>query len=1010
MSYRISKASSVSLPQVHFYWNGKKLMGLQGEKLSTALLAQGIHAVGRSFKYGRLRGILAYGIEEPNALVTLEPNSPYQVPNVRATEVLVYEGMKVISATAHPSLNFDWRMLFRPIHRFMPAGFYYKTFKFPKGLRAFYGKFIRQMAGFSKHNPAIEDKENYLTQYIYGDVLVVGAGISGCQMALNLAKSDANLRIILCEQTAVLGGETLAEFAQDKQAKNTVEHLVQALNKQPNIQVFTQTTVFGLYDNGLSQALQKIQSYQSIAKRSHRVSQKLLHIRSKKTVLATGALERPLLFKNNDLPGIMLAGAVRRYLVSDGVLFAYRPVLVGNNDTIYELAKDLQAHHIKPKIVDLRQKEAISGHCIDYCKKQQISHYMGYAPIVAHSTGNGEGCHLHDVEIAPVISHQTSTGSIEWVVTGDGEKILTDGIAVSGGFNPVLHLSAHCGAKPQFDETTQSYLPVENDELTYCGSLCGLSTWQDCLQDSEIKSQAMTSGEKLGHQKLSLIPMQPIFNLPEQKDAFVDLQTDVKISDIALSIRENYRSIEHIKRYTATGFGTDQGKTSHINAIAVAANILRQPMQGFATTTFRPPYTAVTFGAMASGYQHELFDARRYTSIHSAHVTCKAVWELVGQWYRPRYYPQGHETMQEAVNRECLAARRSLAMMDVSTLGKIEVHGRDAREFLSRVYTNAWLKIPVGHCRYGIMCDEAGMIMDDGVSACISDNHFYMTTTTGGAGRVYEWMELWLQSEWQDLDVTLSSVTDQWASVAVVGPQSREFMQSVVSDIDFSADAFPFMQWREGQWGDFSVRVMRISFSGELSFEINVGASQGLALWQSIEKLSADKGYDITPYGTEAMHVLRAEKGFIIVGQDTDGSMTPSDMGMDWIVKPNEKMSFIGERSQKRSDMLREKRKQLVGLLTIDDTQHVITEGLAIVRANKQDKALSLPPVHPVMGHVTSSYYSPILGHSIALAVVEDGHKIHGDILHVREKEAKLIQVKVVSPLFYDVDNKIIKG
>lgn len=1013
MSYRLSTSSTQANPQVEFFWQGKKLTATQGEKLSTVLLANGIKTVGRSFKYGRPRGILAYGVEEPNALVTLEPNTAYQIPNVRATEVLVYEGMRAISATVHPSVNFDWRLLFKPIHRFMPAGFYYKTFKFPRGLRAFYTKFIRQMAGFSRHNATLEDKESYLKQYLYGDVLVVGAGISGCQMALQLSLADSHLRIILCEQSAEVGGETLAEIGQDEQAREKLEQLRQAIEQQQNIQLFTQTTVFGFYEGGLSQALQKIQTHVPIQERKSTAVQKLLHIRTTKRVMATGALERPLLFKNNDLPGVMLVSAVRRYLVNDGVAFASSPVIIGNNDSIYSLVKDLQQQQIKTKVVDLRQQDSIGEVWIEYCKAHQITHYIGYAPIVAHASGYGKNYGCCDIEIAPVQWRSTATGSIEWVVTGDAEKIMTDGIAVSGGFNPVLHLAAHSGNKPIFNELLHSYLPAENDEVFYCGSLCGLSSWGDCVYDADRKSQQLLAqGKKVAIKPIALQATSPIFYLPEQKSAFVDLQTDVKVSDIRLSIRENYRSMEHIKRYTATGFGTDQGKTSNINAIAVAANTLRQSMGELATTTFRPPYTAVTFGAMAASHQHDLFDARRYSVIHPAHCARHPVWELVGQWYRPRYYPQANESMQQAIRRECLSVRQTLAMMDVSTLGKIEVYGRDAREFLSRIYTNSWLKIPPGHCRYGVMCDERGMIMDDGVSACIDEHHFYMTTTTGGAGRVYEWMELWLQTEWQDLDVILNSVTDQWATVAVVGPKSRAFMQSVEGSIDFSTESFPFMQWREGRWGDFDVRIMRISFSGELSYEINVSADQGLELWQSIERLAKEKEYDITPYGTEAMHVLRAEKGFIIVGQDTDGSHTPQDMGMHWIVKTNEKMSFIGERSQQRSDMLGEKRKQLVGLLTVENSQHILTEGLAIIRTNQESPSSSVStiPINPVIGHVTSSYYSPILEHSIALAVVENGHHIDGQRVNVREKDGSLTPVKVCAPIFYDSDNTVIKG
>ena len=470
--------------------------------------------------------------------------------------------------------------------------------------------------------------------------------------------------------------------------------------------------------------------------------------------------------------------------------------------------------------------------------------------------------------------------------------------------------------------------------------------------------------------------------------------------DIALSIREGYRSIEHIKRYTAMGFGTDQGKTGNINGIAVAAEFLEVPMSEVGTTTFRPAYTGVDFGAMAGREVGGFFDPQRYTTIHNSHVESGAEFEVVGQWYRPWFYPKNGEDMHQAVNRECRAVRSSLGMMDASTLGKIDIQGKDAREFLSRVYTNAWMKLAPGSCRYGLMCNEKGMIIDDGVSTCINDNHFIMTTTTGGAASVYATLEMWLQTEWSHLDVHLSSVTDQFSTIAVVGPNARKLMEVICQDVAFESKKFKFMQWRPGIVCGVKARIMRISFSGELAYEINVEANYGRFIWDEVAR--AGKEWNITPYGTESMHVLRAEKGYIIVGQDTDGSMTPMDVNMNWILAKNKSFSYIGRRSFSISALNSKDRLQLVGLLTKDE-QVVLPEGAHII----SNKGISI-------GYVTSSYFSATLGRSIALAQLKGGLSKMSEIVLVKivqEKQGlKEIPCEVSSSVFYDVNGKRVDG
>ena len=545
-----------------------------------------------------------------------------------------------------------------------------------------------------------------------------------------------------------------------------------------------------------------------------------------------------------------------------------------------------------------------------------------------------------------------------------------------------------------------------------CGAVAGAGTWQDAIIDAKNKAQftlnALGAESKLKQEILSenysnyfnvsqFYTPKEILNKPK---VFLDLQNDVTTLDVALSIREGYRSIEHIKRYTAMGFGTDQGKTGNINGIAVAAELLGIPLSELGTTTFRPAYTGVDFGAMAGREIGDFFDPQRYTTIHDSHVASGAEFEVVGQWYRPWYYPKTGENMHQAVYRECLAARTSLGMMDASTLGKIDVQGSDSREFLSRIYTNAWMKLAPGSCRYGLMCNEKGMIIDDGVSTCINDNHFIMTTTTGGAASVYSALEMWLQTEWSDLDVHLNSVTDQYSTIAVVGPNARKLMKLLCQDVDFERENFRFMQWRQGTVCGVDARIMRISFSGELAYEINVEANYGRYIWDQVA-ITGEK-WNITPYGTESMHVLRAEKGYIIVGQDTDGSMTPMDVNMSWILAKDKPFSYVGRRSFSISALCAEDRLQLVGLLT-KDSSTVLPEGAHII----DNKGKSI-------GYVTSSYFSPILDRSIAMAQIQGGlAKMEETVLVkiVQKKQGlKEIPCEISSSVFYDIEGEKVDG
>ncbi len=984
---RLGKQASERIDRsqtVPFQWQGKTYQGYAGDTLASALLANGVWQVGRSFKYGRQRGIMAAGAEEPNALTTLEPDSGYHVPNARATEVELYAGMKAVAGSGVPSLERDVRVWLKPLHRFMPAGFYYKTFMAPAKWWPWYEENLRKFAGFSPA-PSQPDAERYAHCYQYTDVAVVGAGPAG--MAAALAAAEAGSRVILVDERHGLGGEMLSDCASDPVAAAWFAKTRAALEAHANVQILLRTTAFAFHDFNLLLALERCQDHLPLAQRHAKQPRQRQHrIRAGQVILATGGHERPLMFANNDLPGVILAGAVRRYLNEFAVLCGDRPVIAGNNDSIYALARDLLRVNVKATVLDSR-----TGYDASDLQAAGVTVRQGYTVVKAE--GRGQVGRVHIAKVA----HNGK----DWVVANPNECISCDLLATSGGFSPLVHLDCHTGSKPVFSTGLQAFMPAcDKPGRSVVGSLAGLAHWQDCVADGAgvltNPLPAHLADDRQGKGSLHTAP----FLCPEtgRDKTFIDLQNDVKASDIELAIRENYRSIEHIKRYTALGFGTDQGKTSNVNGIAVAADALGLPLDKVGTTTFRPLYTPVTMGALAGGDVGLLSDPQRFTPMQASHLVRGAVFEVVGQWMRPWYFPQGDEDMHAAVQRECLAVRHGVGMMDASTLGKIDIQGPDAREFLARVYTNAWAKLAPGKCRYGLMCDENGMIMDDGVTACLSDTHFLMTTTTGGAARVYAHLEAWLQSEWPDLRVYLTSVTDHWSTTAVVGPKARRVLEKVCPDIDFSAKAFPFMDWRAGTVLGVPARVMRISFSGELAYEINVQANYGRAIWDQL--LETGKEYGITLYGTESLHVLRAEKGYVIVGQDTDGSITPYDANMGWAVALNKPYPFLGQRSLTRSDTVREGRKQLVGLLT-QDPALVLKEGCQLVE-NAGDTAM--------LGHVTSSYYSPILGRSIALAVVKGGLKRIGATIHARPVSGESIPVTIADSVFYDKDKEKLDG
>jgi sarcosine oxidase subunit alpha len=989
---------------MQFTFDGRSYSGFAGDTLASALLAHGTRMLGRSFKYGRPRGIVGAGPEEPNALVQVEVGA-LTIPNLKATQVELYDGLAARRTTGWPSLNFDMKSIGGHFSRFMPAGFYYKTFQ----SRSLWPKFehiIRHAAGYGSA-PVESDPEAYDHQHHHAGVLVIGGGACGLLAALQAAR--AGLNVLLLDEQNEPGGWLLSSpnsVIGGKPAGTWLKDIVGELASLPNVRVMTRTSAFALHDMNMIQAVEQVQDHlPPLQRAANTPRQRLLRIRADKVVLATGSLERPLVFGNNDVPGVLTASALTTYLNRYGVACGKRVLLLDSNDHVYQGACDLAKAGCEVTIADARA--AVNPAWEKHARAAGIDILAGYGITEAQGRRAVKGAHLVRLD------------RVRNSVVGNGPFMPCDVLGSSGGLSPTVHLFCHDGGRPQWDDERLAFVVSATGRAKagiYCaGSVTGAFGLQAALEQTRtVVNEMLASLGKPADQTARDLktgepdstPARRIFRVPDGKPegrgakAFVDFQNDVAASDIHLAVRENYRSIEHIKRYTALGFGTDQGKLSNVNGYAIAADALGKTIPEVGTTTYRPAYSPVTFGTLAGAHTGDTFEPRRYTAMHAAHIARGAEFEPVGQWMRAWYFPKPGEDMQGAIARECLAARQRVAMMDASTLGKIDIRGKDAREFLNRVYANAWTQLAPGKCRYGLMLDENGMVMDDGVTSCIADDHFLMTTTTGGAARVMSWLELWLQTEWPDLDVYLTSVTDHWATATIVGPKSREVLAKVCADIDLASGAFKFMDWRTGTVAGVPARVFRISFSGELAFEVNVDANYGHHVWETLMAAGAEFG--ITPYGTETMHVLRAEKGFIIVGQDTDGSMTPFDLDMAWAVSLKKPFSFIGKRSFTRSDTARSDRKQLVGLLT-DDPAVVLNEGAQIIETSDVT-----PPV-PMLGHVTSSYFSPELGRSIAMAVVrdgiqrrsDDGVKSGRDVLYAYAG-GRAHKVKVVSPVFID--------
>ncbi|QHC68050.1 FAD-dependent oxidoreductase [Rathayibacter sp. VKM Ac-2759] len=920
-----------------FEYEGGLVPGFAGDSLASALLANGVAEVTTSIKFGRPRGIAAAGSEDPSGLIQLE--TPFPDPMQLATMVELAPG---ITARGLPG------------------------------------------QGALAHDP---DPARYDTAHLHVDVLVVGAGPAGLVAAVTAARAGA--RVALVDEQSLPGGSLLSRPG----ASTWVDGLVAELASADDVTLLPRTTVFGVYDDGLALAVERRTDHLGISSPADALRQRVWRIRARRTVVATGSHERPVVFADNDRPGIMLAGSARTYLHRYGVRVGEDVVVFTTNDSAYTAAFDLHDAGV-PVVAIVDSRTIIGEHWQQETARRGID--LRYGSVVTGTSGAGR---------VSAVTVARFNGS----AFGVAETLAADTLLVSGGWNPAVHLYSQAGGTVRYDARLGAFVPEsEVRGMTVVGSASGRFDLADVVAQSAaetttvldslgLTAPAARPGDAAVTRDLDATPGAVLWFVPsgepiELTTHFVDLQRDATVADIARAIGAGMRSVEHIKRYTTIGTAHDQGKTSGIIASGIAAEISGGAIGALGTTTFRPPYTPVAFAALAGRSRGELFDPVRVTAVHDWHVEHGAEFEDVGQWKRPWYYPQPGEDLHAAVLRETAAVRGGVGILDGSTLGKIDVQGADAGTFLDLVYTNLMSSLKVGSIRYGVMCGVDGMVIDDGTVLRTEENRFLIYTTTGGAAKILDWLEEWLQTEWPWLEVRLASATEHLVTFPVVGPSSRAVIGSLFPDVDVTNDAFPFMTWRDTELGGVPVRLARVSFSGELAYEVTAVSWFGLDLWERL--VAAGEPFGITPYGTETMHVLRAEKGYPIIGQDTDGTVTPQDLGMSWVVS-KKKADFIGKRSFARTANADPRRRQFVGILP-DDAATVLPEGSQLVTV---DSLETLPVA--MHGFVTSSYDSVALGRPFALALVDGGHARIGEPINA-VVDGRIVPATITSHVLFD--------
>jgi len=954
-----------------FKFNGKKLQGFHGDTIASALLANGIGIVSRSFKYHRPRGIMSAGVEETNALLTAFDGNG-DVPVVRTTVRALIDGHQIKSPNGFPSVNFDLGRVLDFTHQLWTAGFYNKVMKWPNW--HWYEGVVRRMAGLGRL-PGGEDGNKYFHHNLHCDVLIVGSGPAGLAAALSSASSDA--RVLLVEQDRELGGSLLANSALINSVDSDVwlSQTRSALEEATNVTVMTSSTVSGYYDHNVL----------TITDRSTVGVKRFWKVRAKEVLLATGAIEQPLVFENNDRPGIMLAVAAMEYVNRYAVKPADVMVVATNNDSAYQVAFTLQDNGVRvPAIIDAR--ETIANETTDEAHRRGIPIMSGSVILATVGTKL-----LSGVRVGKLSDDGQSTVNASGVIA-------CQGLAISGGFNPSSDLYSQAGGELRYDAELACFVPKQcRQRVTVAGAAHGKFSLADALTEgagagSEAASKAGftcsptdVATSTISSYKLEAIRITPAGDTSRQ---WVDFMYDVTVADIELAVRENYVSVEHLKRYTTTGMAVDQGKTSNLNALTLLAGLTKRSIEEVGTTTFRPQFMPVPMGAIAGQRHGDFYTPARLLPAHDWHVGHGAVFENYGAWKRPEYYATNGRDRETAIREEVLALRRSVGLFDGSPLGKIEITGPDAGEFLNRIYVNNVLTLKPGRIRYGLMLSENGIVIDDGVFARLADDHYLVSTTTGNADRITDWLEEWHQGEWPDLDLIIAPVTSQWAVTTIAGPNSRTLLQGIESEIDFSAEALPHMSVTAGTFLSVPARVQRVSFSGEMSFEISVPAIHSRGVMEAFMNAGGDR---IALIGIEALRILRTEKGYLHVGGDTDGMTNALDVGFAGIVAKKQ-TDFIGKRSLLRAEDQRKDRRQFVGLEPLNDNEN-LQSGAHFVTPQDEGRRSQ--------GIVTSACISPTLKRAIGLGLLERGFDRKGETVTVFD-DGRTFDVRITDPAFYD--------